>query len=456
MQDNSIIIFYDNSHYKNRIEYTFDFLFNHYLLSLKKINILYNPDDYDANKSLIIFYTKNQPFMKPNVFWIEPQELIFNSKFSMTDNIYANEYQFETYSIFSVAQKKLQKQLFVQDNVFQFDICEMIFFHLSRYEEFFAKKSQLDHHERMRSSEQFLVKNALQKEPVVDIAVYAISKTFGFKNLKVNTLYSITHDIDAIRKFPSLYKFMRALIRTIIKDKNIVKSLRLIQQYIVVLWTGNDTYNTFDWLFSLNASDEKIVYFMSGGKTKFDNFYSIKDEKLSILFHQAKMNGYTIGLHPSYATPYEKAQFEQEIHSLENAASCSIKNTRQHILHFSFKETIDILESLEIRYDSTLGYEDLIGFRCGTGHDYYLYNFTKEKASTVKEIPLVVMDGPLLMEAEYNVKHASDNLFKFLEERKLFTKITFNFHNSTFDEVVVNKKMFINLYKHLNRYINDK
>jgi len=126
------------------------------------------------------------------------------------------------------------------------------------------------------------------------------------------------------------------------------------------------------------------------------------------------------------------------------------------ILHFSFSNTIGILEEIGVKYDSTLGYQDLIGFRCGTGHNYYLYNFHKDRQSKVQEIPLVVMDGPLLMEANYNVDKAEKIIFDFMKQNNKFTKITFNFHNSTFDEVVCDSKKFKNLYFKINEYIKSR
>lgn len=445
--ENKIAVFYDNIEFKNRIEYTFNFIFSHYFIKKQNIEIDFNPQMTEGYMKTIYFQNEYHPS-----YYIKPQKSIFSDKQINPKNYFANKYVYQEIFVFSCEKIKTTDMKFIEKGKINFDIIETIFFHISRYEEYFANNEQLDHHDRMKSSEQFLVRNDLYKIPVVDHLVFAFLDSIGFKNLQTNTTYSVTHDIDAIRKFPSFYKFLRATARIIKKDKSLVKSIKILKQYISTKISKKDPYDTFDWLLSSNKSQEKIIYFMSGGTTKFDNFYSIDDERLKEIFKIAKANGYTFGLHPSYSTSFVKDQFKKEIQVLNSVTNTQIINTRQHILHFSFQKTIDILEDLSIVYDSTLGFQDLIGFRCGTGHNYLLYNFNREQSSTVLEIPLVVMDGPLLMEGNYDVSKSKEIIFDFLYQNKEFTKITFNFHNSTFDDLVCDAIKLKKLYIEINNY----
>jgi hypothetical protein len=444
-----IAVFYDNETQKNKIEYVFDFIFSHYFIKKQKIEVIYNPKNNDDFSKEIYYQRKNSN----NGIYIKPQKLIFSEKIVDSSNLKSNFYTYKEMTLYSVESEKKEKRDFINNSEVQFDIIETIFFHISRYEEYYAKKNQQDHHERMKSSEQFLVRKNLYKIPVVDHIVYVFLTILGYKKLNIKTIYAMTHDIDAIRKYPSFYKFLRAFARIAIKEKKISKLLILTKQYINTIYYKKDPYDTFDWLIPLNKSNEKIIYFMSGGKTKYDNFYDIEDKRLHSIFDLVKNNHYTIGLHPSYATSYEKNQFKKEIDAIERTTKQKIIKTRQHILHFSFKETIDILEELNITFDSTLGYQDLVGFRCGTGHDYHLYNFNNDRISTVIETPLVVMDGPLLMEGKYNIKESKKIIFNFLNKNNKFTKITFNFHNSTFDDIVCDAIELKKLYIDINNYL---
>ena len=49
-----------------------------------------------------------------------------------------------------------------------------------------------------------------------------------------------------------------------------------------------------------------------------------------------------------------------------------------------------------IRHDSTLGFAEREGFRCGTCHPYPLYDWQQQQESSVIEHPLIVMDGSLI------------------------------------------------------------
>ncbi|MBK8349316.1 MAG: hypothetical protein IPL08_17515 [Saprospiraceae bacterium] len=66
-------------------------------------------------------------------------------------------------------------------------------------------------HGQMRSEDHFLVSNGIHDVPVVDHLVFYLYDLLGLKPVRHTTAYSMTHDIDMIRKFPSFYKFIRAI-----------------------------------------------------------------------------------------------------------------------------------------------------------------------------------------------------------------------------------------------------
>jgi hypothetical protein len=50
----------------------------------------------------------------------------------------------------------------------------------------------------------------------------------------------------------------------------------------------------------------------------------------------------------------------------------------------------------QIKVDSTLGFAEDIGFRCGTCHPYPVFDFLERKTLDIKELPLTVMEGSVL------------------------------------------------------------
>ena len=133
----------------------------------------------------------------------------------------------------------------------------------------------------------------------------------------------------------------------------------------------------------------------------------------------------------------------------------NIDIVRTHYLRLDIQKTFEIFESIGLKTDSTLGYANDIGFRCGTGFEYYPYNFKEERAWKFKEIPLVLMDSALLFgQCNDDINCFNEKMQAFLIQNSLNTHITFNFHNATFDNSLKSrlglKKMYLDLVKSLS------
>jgi hypothetical protein len=336
------------------------------------------------------------------------------------------------------------------------DIFQTIFFHISRYEEWFARDVQKDFHGLMSSDEHLLVRRAIHDTPVVDHLVFYLYELLKLNPKKRPSSFRLTHDIDAIRRFPSFYKFLRANANILFYQKSkwtLIKKLCSIYRK-VVLKKESDPYDTFDWLLNTNSSKiiDRKIYFLSGGKTKYENFYKIDDPKCAPIFKLSVENHYDFGIHPSYMSGQHENMIVQEKSSLEKVTNQKIIHSRQHFLKYNIKETSKILEKIGISTDSSLGYRNKTGFRCGTGFPYKLYNFETEKPFTFEEIPLVVMDMAIIHEVGWDVALFKSHLDTFLKKNEHYTQITFNFHNSTFDPVLIDaeelKSYYIKLFGH--------
>ena len=184
-----------------------------------------------------------------------------------------------------------------------------------------------------------------------------------------------------MKKFSTPYQLLRSFGKLLIEGKGLAAQKKLISAYWKVKGREDkDPFDTFDWLFSTCSWPQKIIYFMAGGITKYDNHYSIADQRIKDIIALAKNKDYSMGLHPGYAAWKNPDLFLKEKKKLEEVVGEEVKHSRQHFLHFSFADTPGILEANGIKSDSTLGYQDLIGFRCGTGFPYHLYNFKEERA----------------------------------------------------------------------------
>ena len=412
-------IYYKNIAIPSRIEYTIRFINDHPHCPTD-VRVLANPDNAD----IVINYGERDGIFIPfqNVFFAG----------NNLSNAISNSYGFEALNIHSIENVKNKAIIPFFDSHFSFDILETIFFHISRIEEYDCPSSKKTKWDSMRSEEMFLVRNELEKKPIVDHIVYAFFKSLGIQIPIQTTKKFISHDIDHIRKYTSdispyrklLGHLRRGEFSSISKWKQQIESFRN---------GGKDPYNTFEWMLSEKGGH---VYYLIGGQTKYDSPIPITDSIFESSIVLAKERGYKIGIHPSYNAWIDAEMAKGEKMKLEEKIGADIEISRQHYLHFDFPRTLNLLEKIGIKEDSSLGFYDRIGFRCGTGFPFRLYDIKREQEVELIERPLVFMDSALIRE----VKKTGDMnqmirvTNSFIEDTKYFTHITANFHNSRFDE----------------------
>ena len=426
IENGKINITYSENINHKRLRYVVDFINNH-PLKPAEINFVLNDPE---NNRLNITYSKNQT----GKIKIPAQNVFFSN--TIFQKYYINRYIFEENSIYSVESKKKKKNTFFENGNFGFDIFETIFFHISRYEEIYCNETQIDVHKRMKSGEQLLVKNKIHDTPVVDILIYFFFKALNLNVRKRKSGYSLTHDIDIIRKYKSIFYSLKSIAKAFQMGLGFRGAINIIKSIInSIKHPERDPYFTYDWLFVNDPKFvHKTVYFVAGGNRKYDLFDEMYYKELPEIIKKAKNSSYKIGFHPSYDAYNNKKLFETEFNKLNGLNEDRIIDIRTHYLRLDLQKTFDLIEQFGFKTDSTLGFTDEIGFRCGTGFEYYPYNFKEERAWKFKELPLVFMDSSL----KYHLCHNKTECFRqkalqFFEMNKYHTHIMINFHNTTFD-----------------------
>lgn len=427
----------------NRLKYTIDFINNH---PLKPRGTTFELNSNNQLGKKILYSSKSKEGI------IIPAQNVFFNK-NHTSNIkYLNEYLFEDKTLYSVELIKKDIDDFKKNDIYGFDILETIFFHISRYEEVYCSTNKLDIHGRMKSSEQLLVQNKLHHIPVVDNLIIYFFKSLGLKVNNTKTTFSLTHDIDIIRKYNSTYKSLKSIGKVL----QIGLGITGVRNVLKSIWKSKknsqfDPYFTYDWLFVPgNNFKNKMVYFVAGGNTRYDLHNNKYLKELPSILSKARNNLYEIGYHPSYDAYIDEDIFSKENNRLNKLTESKVENIRTHYLRLDLQKTFEIIENKGFKTDSTLGYANDIGFRCGTGFEYYPYNFKEERAWRFKEIPLVFMDSSLI----YSICNDSVDCFKekaklFFEKNKYNTHIMINFHNSTFDDSLEYRKGLKEFYLEL-------
>lgn len=258
------------------------------------------------------------------------------------------------------------------------DIFGASFYMLSRYEEIVSTVT--DRHSRFPFSESIASKGGLVSRPIVneylEILWECLSKLSPRLKRKPREFkINLSHDIDR----PQFLNDAKQ-------------------------GTAGNRLALYEKLLSL-AENHKLTsafYFLTAvTKPEIDADYSLEDDDIKNLLILINQNGHEIGLHPSYNTFDNSEQTRKEWLLLRN--SCERLNIdqeiwggRQHYLRFETPQTWRNWESAGMNYDSTLGFAEHPGFRCGICYEYPVFDLTNSVKLNLLERPLVWMDDSLL------------------------------------------------------------
>jgi len=375
-----------------------------------------------------------------------PAQSCFFCEERISKALFMNAYNSSAGQVYSVEQEQNKNLNLYTGTSFMFDVFETIFFFISRYEEVFAaEKGQAGW---LNESKHLLIRNGLQETPVVDNLVLAFYRTFLPNIENVKTTYSLSHDVDILTRFKPAFKFYRSILATLFYRRG-TKHLKDSIAYYKSMQSESlpDPYFNFDTLLAADFNVQaKAVYFMVGGNSKYDNKYKITDALVDDIISLAQSNNYNIGLHPSYNTMKDKNRWGSERERLEDKVKQEIRLTRQHWLRWDWDTSPYILEEQKMEQDSSIGYNSHLGFRCGTGFAYKMYDFKNEKAFSWDELPMSFMESSVLHTVKSTKRGISETMKEFIEKNKENTHIEMNFHNSNFDPTLDSGKEVHSFY----------
>jgi len=104
--------------------------------------------------------------------------------------------------------------------------------------------------------------------------------------------------------------------------------------------------------------------------------------------------GVEIGLHASYTAADDPAQIERELRVLRGLGA-RVTGNRYHYLRIDPHRNLRDVERADLRYDSTLGFPDALGFRAGIARPFRPWDVDRDAPMDLVEIPLAVMDVTL-------------------------------------------------------------
>lgn len=261
----------------------------------------------------------------------------------------------------------------------------------------------------------------------------------------------LTHDVDYI--YPPFS-------HTILSSLSCIKNMDINRLKEHLFWKDKgrefSPYRNFEEIMGLEEryDAKSSFYFMATDKTDKDitRFrYDIEDieSELRLIVD----NGWEVGLHGGYYTYNNLEYMQSEKKRLESVLGKRIIGYRNHYLMFKPPDTWELLAKAGFRYDATLGYNDMVGFRNGLCHPFKPFNINTDKEINVLEIPLVVMDSAL-----FNFTSSFDTAWNTVKELIDTTKryngvFTILWHNDGFNRSF--RDTWINIYDKTLSYCSE-
>ncbi len=338
-----------------------------------------------------------------------------------------------------------------------FDIFSAVFYFISRMEEWQTFKP--DKHGRFEASESILFEKAFYLKPVVDQWIielgFALRRYYPEMILpekKAKLLSTI--DVDNLFAFKEkgTLRTAGAIARDLMK-----RDIAQLKERIAVLkGRKKDPFDVYDDVtaFCEEFQIPLIYFFLLRTGTVHDRTVNPARGAFADVLKKLASSSASVGLHPSYYSVVKPALFEEEIHQLKKLIGKKVELSRQHYLRFDIRNTPKVLAGSGIQVDFTMGYAATPGFRAGTSHPFYYYDFHSEQSGELLMVPFCVMDGVYIVYKNRDPESAMNDLMNLAAEIRLsggyFISV---FHERSFSDHLY--PGFGTLYKNLHLRINQ-
>lgn len=331
-----------------------------------------------------------------------------------------------------------------------FDILGSAFYILTRTEE--ITNPTRDEHDRFPAYASHAYQNGYLHRPIVDeyveILWWCMKQLWPRLERKPRKFRMLlSHDVDVpfAEAFSSPKRILRSLGGDIVKRKDPKRALSRLGSWVATRRGEfrKDSNYTFDRIMDLSEKHglRSAFYFKTACTNPlFDDGYSIDHLYLRQIIRDIQARGHEIGFHPSYETYKDPGQTKKEFEKLlrvceEEGIEQATWGGRQHYLRWQAPITWRNWAEAGLTYDSTLSYADCAGFRCGTCHEFPVFDLEQGKQLPLIERPLIAMEGSLFGKQYMGLNHAEafDHM-KMLKDqcRRYQGDFTLLWHNSSF------------------------
>ncbi|MDR2972539.1 MAG: polysaccharide deacetylase family protein [Bacteroidales bacterium] len=358
----------------SRNTYTFRIIFERIL----NTNVVFTTD-------IDIFLASDEPKMAyssqriETPIWLEASSLLF-------------ENSIEKKAI--IPEKCEEVTLFFPSSTgsFRIDIAAVIFFLISRYEEY-GKDNLVDKHGRFQCQNSVAYQLGWHRKLMVHRLALELAGVikehypqFEYSLPKFEELS--THDVDIAYQYKgkTWWRWCAAIAKELMKFR-----IHSVKNYLKVA-LGKNIDDPFDNFEPENKSGKPIYFIPTAPFGKYDKNISPNSNAFKELINRLK-NFSEIGIHPSYHSSRKTTLIEKEKKQLEVVLQTKVTKSRQHFLRFRFPTTFQALIQAGITDDYSLGWHDEVGFRASIAVPYPFFDLEKNEETALMLHPLAFMDG---------------------------------------------------------------
>lgn len=292
------------------------------------------------------------------------------------------------------------------------DVFASTFFMLSRWEEHVLPDR--DRHGRFPAERSLAFRAGFLDRPVVNEYAELLRQMFarlGFETKPPTRSFSLhlSCDVDHPRLWWQASGPVRTLAASLLRRGN----LREAAYWLPYIVPGRkDPYDVFDdWMDVAEKAGLRWHFnFLGKRPPESDCWYPLEAPQVQALIRNMENRGHHIGFHPSYEAFEDAEKFKSELDSLRQTARTPVLNGRQHYLRFAAPQTWRMWENTGMAWDSTLGYPEAEGFRCGICCDFPVFDFLNRRMLHLREKPLLAMDVTLALYRQYTPETALERL----------------------------------------------
>jgi len=164
----------------------------------------------------------------------------------------------------------------------------------------------------------------------------------------------------------------------------------------------HDRCDTYDYAMDqCERYGASCAFYFICGQSASDPRYDVTEPLYRKLISHILNRGHEVGLHPGYDTFLDPEKLRDELKTLQevlerNGGNPTNLGGRQHYLRWRAPDTWQQWEDAGLAYDSSVGYAEHVGFRCGTCQEFPVFNVRTRQALRLRERPLMLMEGTMI------------------------------------------------------------